>query len=91
VTGHHVECVDCGKCRDVKVADTWCVACEDWSCERGEDCADKPAGIPPAVFGVSPSGYGHVEVVTRRQAWAWRLAGWRHRAALVFGWLRGNR
>jgi len=32
----------------------------------------KPGDI--VVWGASPSDYGHVEVVTRRTAWRWRLA-----------------
>jgi hypothetical protein len=54
-----------------------------------------------AIFWAGRNNNGHVEVVTRREAWAFRLAGWRQRARLVFGWrqrarlvfgwLRGNR
>ena len=37
----HIECEDCAKCRTV--TESWCLDCDDWTCERGEDCADKEA------------------------------------------------
>lgn len=35
----HEHCEECGKCR-VTENEEWCLGCEYWSCERGDNCAD---------------------------------------------------